>query len=134
MEIPANIKSLTGIRGFAALWVVLFHIQGGPFSRGLIGGEFLKHGFWGVDVFFVLFREAIVNLALLHAWGVTHVLSWNDVSWSISTEWFAYLTLLVPCLRFLRGVNLGLLYLLPATAWCFVIFVYLRPERQVCST
>jgi peptidoglycan/LPS O-acetylase OafA/YrhL len=46
--------------------------------------------------------DAMMNLTLLHAWGTTKVLSWNDVSWSISAEWFAYLFLLVPCVRLLE--------------------------------
>src|SRR5436190_14363012 len=179
------------MRGFAALWVVLFHLQSGPFSHGIsLPGEFIRHGFWGVDVFFVLsgfilsyvyeasfvgkivpadyfhylglrlariyplhlvtfaaafacyiwsvtighgtattanfgFHEAIMNLTLLHAWGTTKSLSWNDVSWSISAEWFAYVFLLVPCVRLLRDVPRRMLYLITAAAWGLVIFVYL---------
>jgi peptidoglycan/LPS O-acetylase OafA/YrhL len=190
LKLPGNIKTLTGVRGFAALWVVLFHIQGSPFSHISLPAEFIKHGFWGVDVFFVLsgfvlshvyersfaekivpgdyfhyqglrlariyplhlvtfvaafacyilsvtighgtaaaanfgFHEAIMNLTLLHAWGTTKSLSWNDVSWSISAEWFAYLFLLVPCIRLLRNVPLKVLYTIAAISWCLVIFVYL---------
>ncbi len=32
------------------------------------------------------------NLLLLHAWGFAPVSGWNHPSWSISAEWFAYLT------------------------------------------
>ena len=32
------------------------------------------------------------NLLLLHAWGLAPVAGWNHPSWSISAEWFAYLT------------------------------------------
>jgi peptidoglycan/LPS O-acetylase OafA/YrhL len=32
------------------------------------------------------------NLLLLHAWGFAPVSGWNHASWSISAEWFAYLT------------------------------------------
>lgn len=32
------------------------------------------------------------NLALVHAWGTVSVAGWNHPSWSISAEWFAYLT------------------------------------------
>ena len=202
MELTGNIKTLTGMRGFAALWVVLFHIQSAPFVPGIsLSGEFIKHGFWGVDVFFVLsgfilshvyetsfvgkimpagyfhylglrlariyplhlvtfmaafacymlsvtigrgtaaaanfgFHEAIMNLTLLHAWGTTRSLSWNDVSWSISAEWFAYLFLLVPCIRLLRDVPQKLLYLIAAISWCLVIFVYLplRTSRLLDMT
>lgn len=32
------------------------------------------------------------SLALLHGWGIPNSLGWNNVSWSVSSEWFAYLT------------------------------------------
>ena len=32
------------------------------------------------------------NLLLIHAWGVQPTVSWNFPSWSISAEWFAYLS------------------------------------------
>jgi len=32
------------------------------------------------------------NLTLTHAWGLSPVAGWNHPSWSISAEWFAYLT------------------------------------------
>ena len=32
------------------------------------------------------------NLLLVHAWGFAPVAGWNHPSWSISAEWFAYLT------------------------------------------
>ncbi len=32
------------------------------------------------------------NLLLLHAWGFATTSGWNHPSWSISAEWFAYLT------------------------------------------
>lgn len=34
-----------------------------------------------------------MNLALIHNWGLVAPLSWNIPSWSISTEWAAYLLL-----------------------------------------
>jgi len=50
--------SLTGIRGIAALWVVLFHIQEGiptwPTSQWLHSSALLRNGFRGVDLFFIL--------------------------------------------------------------------------------
>ncbi len=49
----ARIDNLTGIRGFAALWVVAFHAQNVsdvPYRLG----SFVSHGFYGVDLFFVL--------------------------------------------------------------------------------
>lgn len=32
------------------------------------------------------------NLLLVHAWGFAPVAGWNHASWSISAEWFAYLS------------------------------------------
>ena len=32
------------------------------------------------------------NLLLMHAWGLAPVSGWNHPSWSISAEWFAYLS------------------------------------------
>jgi peptidoglycan/LPS O-acetylase OafA/YrhL len=46
----------------------------------------------------------IWHLTLLHAWGVLEVTGWNQPSWSISAEWFAYLLfpLLAPALVLVR--------------------------------
>jgi peptidoglycan/LPS O-acetylase OafA/YrhL len=52
-----NVPSLTGVRGVAALWVVLFHIQlfGKEFGLpALAGTPILRAGWTGVDLFFVL--------------------------------------------------------------------------------
>lgn len=55
---PQAIPSLTGIRGVAALWVMLFHIgQGIPgysLLPWLTGSSFIENGFRGVDLFFIL--------------------------------------------------------------------------------
>jgi peptidoglycan/LPS O-acetylase OafA/YrhL len=32
------------------------------------------------------------NLTLIHAWGLSPMSAWNHPSWSLSAEWFAYLT------------------------------------------
>jgi peptidoglycan/LPS O-acetylase OafA/YrhL len=58
-------------------------------------------------------KELLLNVFLLHAWTPHLVLSWNYPSWSISSEWFAYLLFpfLVRCLgsllRMRRGAMLG---------------------------
>jgi peptidoglycan/LPS O-acetylase OafA/YrhL len=39
----------------------------------------------------VIYRVAVANLTLIHAWGATPGLLFNQPSWSISAEWFAYL-------------------------------------------
>lgn len=58
IEKSSLILSLTGIRGIAAFWVVLFHLQEGipswPTSQWLHGSALLRNGFRGVDLFFIL--------------------------------------------------------------------------------
>lgn len=150
---PRDIPALTSIRGFAAWWVVVYHIRE-VFAPHVNGATmaFLSKGYLAVDMFFVLsgfviylnyagkleptaaslsdfiakrvarvyplhlllllattpyalarlYREGalpeiygvdsfVMNLALVHNWGFTDVLSWNVPSWSISTELAAYL-------------------------------------------
>lgn len=149
---PEQIKPLTSLRFFAALWVVLYTYVAElklPVHFGLI-----DHGYLGVDLFFVLsgfilshvyldgfgagrftyssfitlrlariyplhvatllFTLLLVGVAtlkgmpldpnagnpaalpahllLLQAWGVAPTASFNHPSWSISAEWFAYLS------------------------------------------
>jgi len=148
----AHIRPLTGLRFFAAFWVVLFHYwhildtpwispivergylgveafftlsgfilchvylsayEGGTFRYGgfiwnrlarvyplhlvtLIGmgamaGAGLALGF-RVDPNILSWAALPANLTLTHAWGLAPVAGWNHPSWSISAEWFAYLT------------------------------------------
>jgi peptidoglycan/LPS O-acetylase OafA/YrhL len=163
-----QIRNLTGIRGFAALWVALFHFQATSGVASLKLGPVIGGGVLGVDIFFVLsglilaityaprfavqgfnwrlcgdfvlrrfariyplhlatfllmvlfwdiasennydFRglltnnwwSALCNLLLIHAWGLTRQLSWNAPSWSVSAEWFAYLTVFPLCVIVMR--------------------------------
>ena len=149
----ANLRSLTSLRFFAALWVVLFH-----YWPNLTGSEIMpsliSKGYLGVELFFTLsgfilchvYRTSVetgrfrygaflwarlarvyplhiatlvglgavamiatasgahvdpnilswaslpAQLTLTQAWGLAPVASWNHPSWSISAEWFAYLT------------------------------------------
>jgi len=146
-----NIRPLTSLRFFAALWVVLFH-----YWNNLTGvmPAFVQKGYLGVELFFVLsgfilchvYRTSLedgrfrygsflwarlarvyplhlatlgglglvawvatsrglrvdpnilswaslpANLTLTQAWGFAPVAGWNHPSWSISAEWFAYLS------------------------------------------
>ena len=150
--LPDDIRELTSIRFFAAIWVVLLH-----FSFELDGGvgilaPLIGRGDLGVDLFFILsgfilthvyyadfasrrftypryilyragriyplhlftlglailvflagqqfglsgeklaaWGDVPFHLLMLHAWGFTEQATWNDPSWSISAEWFAYL-------------------------------------------
>ncbi len=149
----ANLRSLTSLRFFAALWVVLFH-----YWPNLTGSDimpaFISKGYLGVELFFTLsgfilchvYRTSVeagsfrygaflwarlarvyplhiatlvglgavamiataagvhvdpnilswaslpAQLTLTQAWGLAPVAGWNHPSWSISAEWFAYLT------------------------------------------
>lgn len=172
---PSQIDALTGIRGIAALWVMLLHLQyyrphgvlGMPGVRHLIGD-----GWLAVDLFFVLSgfimmhvhgrefiaptlararrfyalrliriypvhfvvlllhvpllllalrigaevshsafstRSFVLSLFLLNGWGFAGSEGWNVPSWSVSSEWFAYLLFpimaaVVHRVRTLRGV------------------------------
>jgi peptidoglycan/LPS O-acetylase OafA/YrhL len=153
MTDAANIRSLTSLRFFAAIWVVLFHYWPDLTGSEVMPGMIAK-GYLGVELFFVLsgfilshvYRTAVeegrfrygsflwarlarvyplhiatlvglggvalaagaagfsvdpnilswqslpANLTLTQAWGLAPVAGWNHPSWSISAEWFAYLT------------------------------------------
>jgi peptidoglycan/LPS O-acetylase OafA/YrhL len=148
---PTNLKPLTAIRFFAAIWVVAYDYV--P-SLGLGMPSVIGKGYLGVELFFVLsgfilshvYMEAfgerrfrypeflwarvariypvhlatLIGLALIvllagalganvgdrviamaslpaqltltQAWGLGLAGGWNHPSWSISAEWFAYLT------------------------------------------
>lgn len=148
-----ELRALTGMRGIAAWFVVLYHIRlsiaGLPpflldiFAKGYLAVDFffLLSGFviwlsWGERLrggglnavpgflwrriariwplhLFILgcavalalllasvgrhdpvdypFTELPLHVLLLQNWGFTDHLAWNDPSWSISTEWAAYL-------------------------------------------
>ena len=55
-KISRNIPAFTGVRGFASVWVVLFHLS--ESFKGLLGlhesAPFVVTGFLGVDLFFIL--------------------------------------------------------------------------------
>ena len=148
---PQNLKPLTAMRFFAAMWVVAYHFT--P-SLGLGMPALIGKGYLGVELFFVLsgfilshvYLEAFgdrrfrysdflwarlariyplhlvtlaglgvliavaafvglnagdqvirwsslpAHLTLTQAWGLGQAGGWNHPSWSISAEWFAYLS------------------------------------------
>jgi len=152
MQAPANLKPLTSLRFYAAMWVVLFHywphlaISGTPplVAKGYLGVEcfFILSGFILCHVYLPAFEDGRfkygdflwariariyplhlatlvgiglmaaaalsaglpidpnvlswtslpANLALVQAWGLAPTAGWNHPSWSISAEWFAYLS------------------------------------------
>ncbi len=155
-----ELRALTGMRGIAAWFVVLFHIRLSIdwLPAGLVA--LFAKGYLAVDFFFLLsgfviwlswnerlrsggpaavpgflwrrlariwplhvvmlgatlalvlalaatgrhdgghypYAELPLHALLLQTWGFTDRLTWNDPSWSISTEWAAYL--LFPLLAF----------------------------------
>lgn len=55
LDSTQKIDTLTGVRAYAALWVVLLHFRANEGIAGTINFDWLAaRGFWGVDVFFVL--------------------------------------------------------------------------------
>jgi peptidoglycan/LPS O-acetylase OafA/YrhL len=59
-----------------------------------IGAMALTAEFVGIaiDPNILSWKSLPANLLLIHAWGFAPVAGWNHASWSISAEWFAYLT------------------------------------------
>ncbi len=49
--------------------------------------------------------SAVCSALMLHAFGLTHWLSWNMQSWSVSAEWFAYAVLFTPMVYLLESVR-----------------------------
>jgi peptidoglycan/LPS O-acetylase OafA/YrhL len=47
-------------------------------------------------------RDFVLNLFLLQTWVPHFQLNWNYPSWSVSSEWFAYLFFPLACLVFIR--------------------------------
>jgi len=150
---PAHLASLTALRFFAALWVVLYHWRV-PWAVEIDAAtDLFAMGRFGVDLFFILsgfvlahvyldarengrfdfkrfiiarfariwplhiavillllgvwagatafdvpferdqfaLRDLPANILMIHAWGFAPDQTWNQPSWSISAEWFAYL-------------------------------------------
>ena len=60
-------------------------------GMGLMAGAALAIGL-SVDPNVLSFAALPANLTLTQAWGLAPVAGWNHPSWSISAEWFAYVT------------------------------------------
>lgn len=58
---------------------------------GLLAGAATVAGM-SIDPNITSWQALPANLLMVHAWGFADVAGWNHPSWSISAEWFAYLT------------------------------------------
>lgn len=172
--ILAEIRTLTGLRGYAALWVMFFHYTAGLQGDGVLLA-IARQGMCGLTTFFVLsgfilahvyaerFRSGVdragyrdflwarfariyplhlatllawlvlvppqpqdtafafaLNLVLLQSWGFINPLNWNQPSWSVSIEFFAYLVFPFLISIALRGgwlVRIGLFVLACWSVW-----------------
>jgi peptidoglycan/LPS O-acetylase OafA/YrhL len=96
------------LRRFGRLWPL--HVATLAAFVVLVGAEQLAHrlvpalgpsepleGRWALDALWS-------NLLMVHAIGVETAPTWNDPSWSISVEFFAYLTFAAAALLFGRGL------------------------------
>ncbi len=151
---PSQINPLTGLRFFAAFWLLLYFFQNRLDMPNGLEIAFVRNGYLGVDLFFILSGFVLAHVygsqleaenyshssflwarlarvyplhfvtlfmmlgifaigvfsganfdsrafaiehipyhfTLTHAWGLVDGDSWNFPSWSISSEWFAYLS------------------------------------------
>lgn len=60
-------------------------------GMGLMAGGATLAGL-AVDANILSWPSLPANLLMVHAWGLAPAAGWNHPSWSISAEWFAYLT------------------------------------------
>jgi peptidoglycan/LPS O-acetylase OafA/YrhL len=67
----SEIRALTGLRGLAAIFVVVFH-EAGNFSGDGPAATFLRHGYNAVDLFFVL-SGFVMALTYGEMWGGGHM-------------------------------------------------------------
>jgi len=91
----SEVRSLTGLRGIAALWVVLFHY----FTPVFLATPLLcilGHGYLAVDLFFVLSGFVLcLNYSAYFVNGVTGQQYWNFLSRRIARIYPLYLATLV---------------------------------------
>ncbi|WP_374573446.1 acyltransferase family protein [Phenylobacterium sp.] len=82
-------------RYFSFLWARLARVYplhlATLLGMGLMAGAATLAGL-AVDPNILSWASLPANLLMVHAWGFAPVAGWNHPSWSISAEWFAYLT------------------------------------------
>lgn len=69
--------------------------------------------------------SVLPNLLMIHAWGMEGRLTFNYVSWSISAEWFAYLTFWPLALLTIRLSPARMLA--AALTWFFILYALSTP-------
>ena len=75
----------------------------------------------------------VYNLLLIHSWGLEDWNTWNQPSWSLSAEWFAYVFVFPLAWVILRRVSKPLYVagLLVASIAVFVLWCQLTPEDHL---
>ena len=137
-----EIKSLTGVRGIAALYVVAFHLI--PQNFGGHIDNFLINGYLSVDFFFLLsgFIMSMVHnefsikgkgdytYFLFKRFVLQSLFGYNYIqsSWSISTELFAYLSF--PLMLFVISKTK---YITPVFLAVLSALIYLSVNNQILS-
>jgi peptidoglycan/LPS O-acetylase OafA/YrhL len=67
------------------------------------------------------FYTAILNIFMIQAWGLAKYPSWNQASWSISAEWFAYLFLFYLIVKVFSKMNLKQLSVCVGFIWMSLV-------------
>lgn len=117
-----SIVSFTSIIQF--LWLRLGRIYPVHIATLLICLAMTARRGWPIDEGHSV-EKFLLNCLLIHAWDYSFNLSWNYPSWSISSEWFAYLCLplFAPVLSCLRRTSLVALLVITCvlSVWVYVI-------------
>ncbi len=105
-------------------------------GMGLMAGAALAAGF-AIDSNILSWASLPANLLLVQAWGFAPTAGWNHPSWSISAEWFAYLSFPAFAWAALKLKNrpwLGLFLAASALAALYAIYQGLTGEALTSAT
>jgi peptidoglycan/LPS O-acetylase OafA/YrhL len=78
--------------------------------------------------------DVLWHVLLLHAWGLAESVGWNQPSWSISAEWFAYLLfpLIAPLLQKIGSATMG--YVLAAAALLATFWIFRSQDWGIADS